>query len=68
MNPEWSELNKAVQIQLKNEATFSQGIETLLALRQFLMDELLQIKEELSKADRRQHEYQRILESSFCTG
>ena len=51
MNPEWSELNKAVQIQLKNEATFSQGIETLLALRQFLMDELLQIKEELSKAE-----------------
>ena len=51
MNPEWSERNKAVQVQLKKEATFSQGIETLLALRQVLMDELLRMKAELSRAD-----------------
>ncbi|MDO5423642.1 MAG: phage head-tail adapter protein [Eubacteriales bacterium] len=51
MNQEWSELNKAVQTQLKKEATFVQGIETLLTLRQALMDELLRMKEELSGAE-----------------
>ncbi len=33
MDKEWSELNKEAQMQLKKEATFSQGIETLLKLR-----------------------------------
>jgi len=51
MNQEWSALNKAVQTQLKKEATFAQGIETLLTLRQALMDELLRMKEELSGAE-----------------
>ena len=51
MNQEWSELNKTVQSQLKKEATFAQGIETLLTLRQALMDELLHMKEELSRAE-----------------
>lgn len=51
MNREWSELNKTVQLQLKKEETFAQGIETLLNLRQTLMDELLHIKEELDWDD-----------------
>lgn len=51
MNPEWSERNKAFQLQLKKALTFSQGIETLLALRQALMEELLRMKEELSRAE-----------------
>lgn len=51
MNPEWSEQNKALQLQLKKAATFSQGIETLLALRQSLMEELLRMKAERSRAD-----------------
>ncbi len=51
MNREWSEQNKAVQLQLKKAATFSQGIETLLALRQTLMDELLRMKKRLNRAE-----------------
>ncbi len=45
---EWSELNKTLQVQLKKEVTFDQGIKTLLTLRQTLMDELLRMREELS--------------------
>ncbi len=37
MNKEWSELNKKMQIQLKKEATFADGIETLFELRNELM-------------------------------
>ena len=48
MNPEWSERNKTVRLQLKKAVTFSQGIETLLALRQVLMNELLRMKAEFS--------------------
>lgn len=48
MNKEWSELNKSVQIQLKKEETFAPGMETLLKLRQQLMQELLCMKRELS--------------------
>lgn len=51
MNKEWSELNKEVQIQLKKEATFSQGIETLLKLRQKLFDELVCLKQELRREE-----------------
>ena len=51
MNREWSERNKAVQLQLKKAMTFSQGIETLLTLRQVLMEELLRMKEELNRAE-----------------
>jgi len=51
MNPEWSERNKAVQLQLKKATTFSQGIETLRALRQVLMDELLRMKAERNRAE-----------------
>lgn len=49
MHKEWSELNKAMQTQIKKEATFREGIETLLALRQQLMDTLYQFKMELSR-------------------
>lgn len=51
MNQEWSELNKTMQMQLKKEESFSDGIKTLLALRQKLMEELLSMKKELSPED-----------------
>lgn len=37
MNKSWSELNRKMQIQLKKEATFSDGIKTLFELRKELM-------------------------------
>lgn len=37
MNKSWSELNRKMQIQLKKEATFSDGIEPLFELRKELM-------------------------------
>lgn len=37
MNKVWSELNRKMQIQLKKEATFADGIETLFELRKELM-------------------------------
>lgn len=37
MNKAWAELNRKMQIQLKKEATFSDGIETLFELRKELM-------------------------------
>ena len=46
---EWLELNKTVQEQLKREATFSDGIESVLLLRQKLMEELYCMKQELSR-------------------
>lgn len=49
MNKEWSELNKTVQEQLKREATFSDGIESVLLLRQKLMEELYCMKQELRR-------------------
>ena len=42
MNKAWSELNKKMQIQLKKEATFADGIETLFELR----NELMQVADE----------------------
>ncbi|MCI5493382.1 MAG: phage head-tail adapter protein [Lachnospiraceae bacterium] len=51
MNKEWSELNKTMQEQFRKEVTFKQGIETLLCLRQRLMDELLRMKQELDPQD-----------------
>ncbi len=46
MNKEWSELNKRMQEQLRKEQTFSDGIETLLELRQKIMNEILRMKQE----------------------
>lgn len=51
MNKEWSDLNKALQLQLRKESTFAEGIETLLTLRQSLMDALLGMKRELHRED-----------------
>ena len=49
MHKEWSELNKTVQLQLKKEATYREGINTLLLLRKTLMEELLTLKNELKR-------------------
>lgn len=51
MNKEWSELNKTLQVQLKRKATFDEGIDTLLLLRQKLMAVVYQFKEDLDPAD-----------------
>lgn len=51
MNADWSRLNKTLQLQLGKAASFSQGIETLLTLRQELMDALWGMKTELQRAD-----------------
>lgn len=51
MNKEWSELNKRMQEQLRKEQTFKAGIETLLVLREKMMEELLCMKRELSRDD-----------------
>lgn len=51
MNKEWSDLNQAIQIQLRKESSFSDGIDTLLTLRQSLMDELFSMKRALSRDD-----------------
>lgn len=51
MNKEWSELNKTLQSQLRKEMTFSDGIQTLLKLRQLLMEEIENYRFELSRED-----------------
>ena len=49
MNKAWSEENKAMQALLKKEATFSQGVARLLALRESLFAEILRMEEELPR-------------------
>lgn len=49
MNKNWSELNKTMQIQLKKKETFSQGIDTLITLRNQLMEQILEFKETLEQ-------------------
>lgn len=51
MNKEWSELNKRVQAQIKKEAAFCEGIETLLELRRELFNEICGFKTKLSRED-----------------
>ena len=48
MNNEWSDLNKEMQLQIRKESTFYDGITTLMKLRQQLIDELYNFKEKLS--------------------
>lgn len=48
MNKEWSELNKAMQSQIKKKSTFDEGIAILLILRQKMINELYRFKAELS--------------------
>ena len=51
MNKEWSELNKTMQLQLKKEDSFKDGIETLFTLRNKLMDVIFSFRNELSRDD-----------------
>lgn len=51
MNKEWSALNKTMQLQLKKQETFADGLQTLFALRKTLMDTLLKLKTDLSRKD-----------------
>ncbi|MEG0330511.1 MAG: hypothetical protein RR624_08800 [Longicatena sp.] len=51
LNKEWSEANKLIQIQIKKEATFNEGIATLLKLRETLFNELLRFKNELTREE-----------------
>lgn len=51
MNKEWSELNKIMQMQIKKEVTFHEGIDTLLKLREQLIDVLYQFKAELNREE-----------------
>ncbi len=51
MNKEWSELNKAIQDQLKRKDTWETGIASLFDLRNRLMDAMISFREELSRDD-----------------
>lgn len=51
MNKEWSDLNKTMQGQIKKKDTYKNGIDTLLILRNQLMQTLLSFKEELCRED-----------------
>lgn len=51
MNKEWSELNKSVQLQIKEMDTFARGIDTLIILRKQLMSQILQFRDEISVDD-----------------
>lgn len=51
MNIKWSEMNKLLQLQIKKESTFPQGIDTLLDLRNSLFEEITAFKNDLDKKD-----------------
>ena len=51
MNKEWSELNKTMQTQIKKKDTWLDGVDTLIDLRNRLMDTLLSFKQELARED-----------------
>ena len=51
MNKEWSALNKTMQMQIKKKDTFELGIKTLLTLREALMKQFMQFRNELSIDD-----------------
>jgi len=51
MNKEWSELNKTMQAQIKKKDTWRDGVDTLISLRNQLMDTLLSFKQELARED-----------------
>lgn len=51
MNYEWSALNKTMQNQLQKKDGFSDGINTLLVLRQNLLKEILNFREVLKRDD-----------------
>ncbi len=49
MNKEWSELNKTMQIQIKNKNSFDDGINTLLLLRKELIGQIATFENTLTK-------------------
>lgn len=49
MNKEWSELNKAMQMQIKNKNSFHDGIMTLLLLREKLTEQIAEFENTLTK-------------------
>ena len=49
MNAEWSELNKSMQNLIKKEGTYQDGINTLLVLREKLIEEIYSFKENLNR-------------------
>ena len=51
MNKEWSELNKAIQRQIKRKDTYETGIDTLFDLRNQLMQTLKSFHDELDKEE-----------------
>lgn len=51
MNKEWSDLNKKIQVELKKEATYKDGMESLFTLRNQLMKVLLSFKQDISSDD-----------------
>lgn len=51
MNKEWSELNKAIQRQIKRKDTYETGIDTLFDLRNQLMQTLTSFHDELDKEE-----------------
>jgi hypothetical protein len=51
VNKEWSKLNKKFQMQIRKESTFEKGVDTLLLLRQSLMEELICMKQMLCRED-----------------
>ena len=51
MNKEWSELNKSMQAQIKKSDTWLNGVDTLISLRNQLMDTLLSFKNDLKREE-----------------
>ncbi|MBD5113065.1 MAG: phage head-tail adapter protein [Ruminococcaceae bacterium] len=51
MNKKWSELNKIMQTQIKKKDTYKMGIETLIELRDDLMQSLMLFNNELNRED-----------------
>lgn len=51
VNKVWSELNKTMQTQIKKKDTYKAGIETLIHLRNQLMETLTSFSEKLSRED-----------------
>ncbi len=49
MNSEWSDLNKKMQEKIKKKDTFTEAIDTLLELREKLMQEILKFKSDLDR-------------------
>ncbi len=49
MNKEWSTINKEMQTLISEEATYGEGVEVLLSLRDMLMRELISLKTELRR-------------------